>query len=161
MFRTLQQLENSCFPEHYKALLRPHFQHEIPQGRANKYHNKHVYLCKRCDTMLEIIDLKTHQFRCIKCGPVTGYIFFSSKKEAAYYTQLQIMKNAGVVTSFKRQVPYNVNLKTGTVKYVLDFLVEYASGDVKYIDVKGKRLPHYVTKKKLIEDHFNIIITEV
>jgi len=40
-------------------------------------------------------------------------------------------------------------------------LVKYPDGHTEYIDVKGKRLPEYVIKKKLVEDRFNISIREV
>lgn len=163
MFKTLEQLEKSDLPECYKAQIRPHFREATKVVKPNKYHNKHVYLCKNCDTFLSIVDLKIRSFLCPVCGPVgkNEYRFFMSKKESAYFLQLRVLERAGIVVGIKCQVPYIVQLNSGEqIKYVLDFRVCYTD-HIEYIDVKGKRLPDYINKKKLVEDHFKITITEV
>lgn len=166
MFRTLEQLERADIPEYHKAFIRPYFKAmaTTPAAKQNKYHNKHVYLCKECDSLLSIVDLKIRSFTCQKCGSIgkKGYRFFMSKKEAGYYLKLRVMQKAGIVSIIECQVPYIVPLESGEqIKYVLDFRVVYANGDTKYVDVKGKRLADYINKKKLVENHFKIFITEV
>ncbi len=163
MFRTLEQLEKSDIPEYYKAQVRPHFQKDCGAPKTNKYHNKHVYLCTKCDSFLSVVDRKIRSFNCPLCGNVgkDSYRFFMSKKEAAYYLKLRVMQRAGLVTKIECQVPYIVILESGeSIKYVLDFRIEKSTGDIDYVDVKGKRLPEYIMKRKLVENHFKITITE-
>lgn len=169
MFKTLEQLEKSNLQECYKAQLRPHFPDATKMVKPNKYHNIHVYLCKKCDSFLSIVDLKFRSFECPLCGKVSEnqYRFFMSKKEAAYYLQLRVMQRAGIVKQIECQVPYKIKLskpgsdKKETIKYLLDFRVTYTDEHIEHVDVKGKRLPDYINKKKLIEDHFKITIIEV
>lgn len=82
---------------------------------------------------------------------------FDSKKEAAYYSQLKILKANGSVAMFLRQVPFHL---PGGVKYVLDFLVFWTNGNVEFVDVKGFRTKEYIIKKKLVESIYNVAITE-
>jgi hypothetical protein len=83
---------------------------------------------------------------------------FDSKKEAAYYSQLKLQQRTGEVVMFLRQVPFHL---PGGVKYIADFLVFYANGDVVVIDVKGVRTSEYRVKKKLVEHQYPITISEV
>lgn len=79
-------------------------------------------------------------------------------KECNYYVQLKRQAKAGDVLTFLRQVPFHL---PGGVKYVADFLIFYASGEVAVVDVKGVRTAEYKTKKKLVEFHYPVTITEV
>ncbi|MNE53362.1 hypothetical protein D3C81_1543890 [compost metagenome] len=88
---------------------------------------------------------------------VDGFTF-DSQKEAAFYSQLKLLQRTGEVHTFLRQTPFHL---PGGVKYVADFMVFYASGDVEVIDVKGVRTAEYKTKKKLVEHHYPITITEI
>jgi hypothetical protein len=109
-----------------------------------------------------IHNLKLRSFECSKCGKTNEYLFFHSKKEARYYCELELMRKAGVVKEITQQKPYIVPLESGErIRYILDFLVEYTDGHTEYVDVKGKRLPHYIDKKKLVENHYHITIKEV
>lgn len=85
-------------------------------------------------------------------------IKFASKAEARYYGQLKLRQRAGDVVFFLRQVPIHL---PGNVRYVLDFLVFEASGEVRCIDVKGHATPMYLLKKKQVESLYPIKIEEV
>jgi len=83
---------------------------------------------------------------------------FHSKKEAKYYDLLKLEERAGNVLFFLRQVPFHL---PGNTRYICDFQVFYASGVVKFIDVKGFRKYEYVAKKKMVEALFPVEIIEV
>ena len=83
---------------------------------------------------------------------------FMSKKEAKFYGELKLKQAAGEVLFFLRQVPIHL---VGGVRYVVDFLVFYGSGDCKFIDVKGMKTAMYIVKKKLVEAQYPITIEEV
>lgn len=85
-------------------------------------------------------------------------IRFASKKEADFYNVLKVYKRAGDVCFFLRQVPFDCG---GGVRYVLDFMVFYKTGEVKFIDVKGMRTRTYINKKKQVEVSYDINIEEV
>lgn len=76
-------------------------------------------------------------------------IRFDSKKEADYYKQLKIRRDAGEVSHFLMQVPIAL---PGNTKYVLDFLVFYTDGsDPEYVDVKGRQTETFRLKKRQVE----------
>lgn len=85
-------------------------------------------------------------------------IKFRSKKEEREYQKLKLLQRSGEVLFFLMQVPFHLD---GGVKYVLDFLVFWANGDITFEDVKGFRTDMYITKKKLVEAKYPIKITEV
>jgi len=97
-----------------------------------------------------------HKFNSVKTS--IDDIKFSSKKEAKRYVELKHLKEIGDVLFFLRQVRFD--LPAG-IKYVCDFLVFWASGDVTVEDVKGLKLPMYVLKKKQIETLYPFKITEI
>ncbi|WP_313033459.1 DUF1064 domain-containing protein [Stenotrophomonas acidaminiphila] len=86
---------------------------------------------------------------------VVDGIRFDSKKEARYYEQLKVRRQAGEVHFWLRQVP--VHLPGGT-KYVLDFLVFLRSGEVQFVDVKGRETKEFRIKKREVEHHYPIRI---
>lgn len=86
---------------------------------------------------------------------VVDGIRFDSKKEAGYYEQLKVRRQAGEVHFWLRQVP--VHLPGGT-KYVLDFLVFLRSGEVQFVDVKGRETKEFRIKKREVEHHYPIRI---
>jgi hypothetical protein len=73
---------------------------------------------------------------------------FSSKLEHAYKNYLELLKSQGKVLFYLMQVPIDI---IGGTKYILDFLVFYENGDVKFIDTKGVETPTFKLKKKQVE----------
>jgi hypothetical protein len=88
----------------------------------------------------------------------TDGIKFSSKKEAKRYNNLKTLQNIGEVIFFLRQVPFHL---PGGVKYVCDFFIFWANGEVTIEDVKGFKTETYKAKKKMVEAIYPIIILEV
>lgn len=85
-------------------------------------------------------------------------IKFSSKKESRYYDLLKLLKKNGEVLFFLRQVPFHL---PGNVKYLCDFIVFWANGDITFEDVKGFKTALYKTKKKMVENLYPIKIKEI
>jgi hypothetical protein len=75
-------------------------------------------------------------------------IKFDSKKEAAYYGKLKMLKQAGEVLFFLRQVPFHL---PGGVTYRVDFQEFHADGTIRFVDVKGMQTPEFKAKKKMVE----------
>lgn len=89
-------------------------------------------------------------------------IKFDSKKEAAYYGKLKLLKKSGEIVDFTLQPRYDLamnGVKLGF--YKADFLVTWKSGNVQLVDVKGMKTPIYNLKKKLIKAIYGIVIHEV
>jgi uncharacterized protein DUF1064 len=82
---------------------------------------------------------------------------FQSKKEARYYSDLLLAQRSGDLLFFLRQTP--IHLKSG-IRYVVDFVEFWNSGDVRFVDVKGFKTDTYRLKKKLVESEFPITIIE-
>ena len=97
-----------------------------------------------------------HKFNAV--ATVSDGIKFPSKKEAKRYLQLKNLRGAGEVIFFLRQVPFHLS---GGVKYVCDFVVFWADGNVTIEDVKGMKTSIYTAKKKMVEATYPIQITEI
>ena len=97
---------------------------------------------------------KPNKFHAVMCE--TDGIKFSSKKERNRYIELTALKSMGAYW-FLRQVPFHL---PGNVKYVLDFLIFWKDGSVTFEDVKGRKLPMYILKKKQVEALYPIKIIE-
>ena len=97
-----------------------------------------------------------HKFNAVRT--VNDGISFSSKREASFYDNLKILKVAGEVLFFLRQVPFHL---PGNVTYRLDFMIFYANGDIRMVDVKGFKTKEYIMKKKMVEVEYPIKIEEV
>jgi len=76
---------------------------------------------------------------------------FGSKKEAAYYRQLNILQKSGEIVGFFRQTPLHL---PGNIKYVMDFFVFYSNGTCEGIEVKGFETKIWKIKQKLIKTHY-------
>lgn len=85
-------------------------------------------------------------------------IKFPSKKERLRYCQLKELQRLGDIIFFLRQVPFHL---AGNVKYLCDFLVFWANGDITFEDVKGMKTPLYTAKKKMVEASYPILIKEI
>ena len=97
-------------------------------------------------------------------------ILFDSKKEAEYYKNLLLLKQAGEVVDIKLQPEFELQegyIKDGAkirpIKYIADFLVVYKDGHIEIIDTKGYRKDKvYLLKKKLFHYKFkSLTIKEV
>ena len=100
-------------------------------------------------------DFMRHKYGAVRTE-VDG-IKFGSKKEARYYADLKLRKQAGEVVVFLMQVPFRL---PGGVRYVVDFLEFHSDGTVHFIDVKGMKTPMYKAKKKMVEHLYAPIIIE-
>ena len=97
-----------------------------------------------------------HKF---KAKPTTiDEIKFSSQKEAKRYNDLKILQKLGEVLFFLRQVAFPLD---GSTKYICDFLVFWANGEVTVEDVKGMKTPMYILKKKQVENKYPFEIKEI
>ena len=97
-------------------------------------------------------------------------IKFASKKEAEYYKNLLLLKQAGEVIDIKLQPEFELQeeyvkdgVKIRPIKYIADFLVVYKDEHIEIIDTKGYRKDKvYLLKKKLFHYKFKgLTIKEV
>lgn len=96
---------------------------------------------------------------------VVDGIRFASAKEARRYSELCLLRKSGDVAWFIMQVPFR--LPGGTI-YRADFVVVRDGGqdiglDITIEDVKseGTRTQAYKIKKREVEKHYGITITEI
>lgn len=91
---------------------------------------------------------------------------FDSKREYERWCELKLLQRAGRISKLQRQVRFNlVPLQRGKpterpVDYIADF-VYLQNGRTVVEDVKGKRTPEYIIKRKLMLYLRGIIIQEV
>lgn len=83
---------------------------------------------------------------------------YASRAEARYAAQLDARKAAGDVVMWLPQVPLPL---PGGTKYVVDFLVFEASGDARFVDVKGVETPEFRLKKRQVEALYPIEVEVV
>ena len=103
-------------------------------------------------------------------------ITFDSQTEAEYYEYLKQLKKDKKIDDFTRQDPFilqdkfiivdgqrydesdknfkkiqkaNPGCTTQAIKYIADFVVHYADGSVKVIDVKGQKTVDFKIKEKM------------
>ena len=96
-------------------------------------------------------------------------IIFDSAKEKNYYCELKILRMAGEVIDFERQVTFELQPKfrhagktERAIKYIADFVVKYKDGRTVVVDVKGFRTKEYLLKRKmLLYKHPDMIFEEV
>lgn len=102
-----------------------------------------------------------HKYSAIQTA-VDG-IMFPSKKEAARYKQLVLLKAAGDITDFELQPKYELmpsfrhkatGAKIRAINYKADFLVTYPDGHQEIEDVKGMKTDVYDIKKKLFMNRY-------
>lgn len=97
-----------------------------------------------------------HKFKAIR-SEYEG-IKFASKKELKRYFDLKTLQKSGDVLFFLRQIPFYL---PGNTKYICDFLIFWANGEVTFEDVKGMKTSMYILKKKQVEALYPIKIGEV
>lgn len=85
-------------------------------------------------------------------------IKFDSKKEAEYYCQLKLLKQAGEIKDFGLQPRYELQptfRKNGTthrsITYVADFIIDNNDGTTEIVDIKGMETQVFKIKKKMFE----------
>lgn len=107
---------------------------ELPKGKKKKYGNVGV----------EIDGIK-----------------FMSKREAARYVELRMLKVAGLITDLRLQVPYELNEGgTYSYKYIADFVYLDERGIEIIEDSKGYKTEVYKKKKLLMLKIYGIEIKE-
>ena len=103
--------------------------------------------------------VQRHKFGAISCERDGKK--FPSRLDRRYYDQLKMRQISGEVVMFLRQVPFDL---PGNVKYVCDFQVFLATGDVEFIDTKGRDTKMSIAKRKMVEELYPVeikIVTKV
>lgn len=84
-------------------------------------------------------------------------IIFDSIKEKNYYCELKILRMAGEVIDFERQVTFELQPKfihsgktERAIKYIADFVIKYKDGRTVVVDTKGFRTKDYLLKRKML-----------
>lgn len=92
---------------------------------------------------------------------------YHSKLEAAYAAELDLRVRAHDIKSWERQV--KLDLKVGGYKcekcghqkegvhhtnYYIDFIVHHNDGSREFVEVKGRELPEWKAKWRLLEESF-------
>ena len=85
-------------------------------------------------------------------------IRFDSILEADYYDFLRVLRAAGEVLYFHRQVPIEL---PGSTRYRVDFLVFWSDGRVTYDDAKGQETAMFKLKKRQAEALYPITIRAI
>lgn len=88
-------------------------------------------------------------------------IRFASTKEGKRYAELKLLAKAGEIKSLEVQPSFDFSIDGKHIfTYVADF--SYSKGGRFIVeDVKGIRTPVYKLKKKIIEIHHDVEITEI
>jgi hypothetical protein len=91
-------------------------------------------------------------------------IVFASKREATRYQELKLMERAGLISCLELQPVFRLIVKTG--KSVGVYKADFKFWDVatkQWIieDSKGVRTPVYRLKKRIVEEVYQIKISEV
>lgn len=84
-------------------------------------------------------------------------IVFDSIKEKNYYCELKVLRMAGEVIEFERQVTFELQPKfkhvgktERAIKYIADFVVKYKDGRTVVVDTKGFKTKEYLLKRKML-----------
>lgn len=138
-------------------------------GRTYDINNVTCRSCERQNAMVckGLLSARANKFNARRIE-VDG-IRFDSKKEAARWHQLQLMKKAGLISDLQRQVAFELQpavvvdgRKKPALRYVADFTYK-EKGTLVVEDVKSKatkKLPAYRIKKHLMMAIHNIEVRE-
>ena len=93
---------------------------------------------------------------------VVDGITFDSKREAAYYGQLKMMKAGGLIQGFERQQKFPLFAHNGLNpvarvvigKHIVDFIVVTREGGTEAHEVKGMETAIWRLKKKIFEANY-------
>ena len=83
---------------------------------------------------------------------------FDSVKEANFYNELKLRLKADDIKGFCLQPIF---ILAPGLKYKPDFIIFNNDGTYEVVDVKGFRTKEYIVKKKILEDKYNLKITEI
>ncbi len=77
---------------------------------------------------------------------------YHSKREAGYAAELDLLKKAGEIKEWERQIkiPLGVN-GCHITNYFIDFKIEHMNGDIEFVEVKGFETDVWRLKWKLFE----------
>lgn len=85
-------------------------------------------------------------------------IEFDSKKEAEYYCQLKLLKQAGEIRDIGLQQKYTLQpgfkkngVKYQPITYIADFVITNNDGTTEVVDIKGVETQVFKIKRKLFE----------
>lgn len=83
----------------------------------------------------------------------------ASKAEACYHAELELAQREGRVIWWLRQVPIELGVDAAgkVINYRVDYLVCYADGRLRFIDVKGRKSPRtreHELKVRLVQDRY-------
>lgn len=111
---------------------------------------------KEISSMQQVVKKKQSKYRNQKT--IVDGITFDSKKEAEYYCNLKLLKQAGEIKDFGLQPRYELQptfRKNGTtyksITYVADFVIVNNDGTTEIIDIKGVETQVFKIKQKLFE----------
>lgn len=82
-------------------------------------------------------------------------IRFGSKLEAGHYEQLKLLKAAGEIRTFLRQVPFSL---PGGTRHVVDWMIIRDGQPALFAESKGSDLPMGRLKRKQVKDIHGIDI---
>lgn len=95
--------------------------------------------------------MNSYRQRWNKYGNVScryGDYTYASKKEAYQAQELDLLKKAGKIIEWHRQVPIKIEINGGYWRtWVVDFMVEHLDGSKEYIEVKGFETRDYKQKR--------------
>lgn len=102
---------------------------------------------------------RRNKFGAIKT--VVEGIKFDSRAEAEHWVVLRELERLGTITNLRRQVPFRLEVNGFLIcKYLADFCYD-ESGVPIVVDVKGRIMPVYALKKKLMRACLGIEIREI
>jgi hypothetical protein len=85
---------------------------------------------------------------------IDGYKF-DSIKEGVRYQELKILKLAGEIRYFIRQVPFEL---APDLTYRADFMICWADGSITFEDVKGYKVQSSMNKIKMVKEKHGVEI---
>lgn len=106
-------------------------------------------------------QLRRHKFNAkptTREWPDNSKIKFQSTMQARYFDRLVLATKTGSLLFFLMEVPIKL---PGGVTYRVDFVEFWRDGAVNFVDVKGRKTPQYIDKKKQVEALYPIEILEV
>lgn len=79
-------------------------------------------------------------------------IQYHSKKESQYAAELDLMKKAGEIKDWDRQIPISLEVNGYRIcRYYVDFRVFHKDDTIELIEVKGFETDVFRLKRKLLE----------